>query len=847
MGRCVSFCVSLILTSDDGRVLRRPEGPQSAPSCRRGAPEASGCTRRHFRAQQGRCPGGAANLLPLRVSDETRASEEGLDLWPVRGPLGDSSPGNDTERAKENNPIAASLCLGIESRIPRMSVVSGDQMRPQAMHNAKCVVVTLSLLLLPLLFSDCVLGADTNEALHQRILAGDQLSLNPSDPEGARTIDAKWLREAALKHVRVEIYNAVIQGPIDADGVTFEQGLLLDGCIVKDRADFSHALFKRDFNALDIVFSSGVSFQGAVFERAVSFARARFEGAPILFDDAHFLGAFAAESAKFGSGIKNSGTVIFTHVRFDGMVDFAGSSFDADVQFISAQFGGQGFFPGVRFENTADFERAHFADITTFGSGPTPADKKFNAIFVGRALFGETQFDSRVNFDDVTFRGDASFANTRFSSDALFSQTIFAAIAMFNSAQFGGQGFFPGAKFENTANFQRAHFADITTFGSGPANKELNATFAGKAFFDEAQFDSRTQFDGVTFGGDAYFVDTRFGSEAQFRETIFAASGVFSLAKFSGLSSFLGADFKADAQFLDTEIGDDVYFVGATFEGGVIFDRAQITASANLQPAHFLHNASFAGARFGSGARFIGVKFGEGVDFGGAHFENDAHFEDSVFAGRSSFRSATFRVVYFSDTETAGAQQFKNDVDLLGCTYDHIQVEWRSLLQYPDGRSRIQPYDRQPYIELENVLRNSGSNEDADAVYAERRRAENQKLTRLGRAGDWTYWLFANYGIDLSHEFGLTVFVLGIGAWIFARPGAAKTGTDEHNKKTTISPYQAFFLAARQFLPFELPVKSHWTPSRGMASVYANFLHIVGWILIPLAAAWFAGFLRHGA
>jgi len=74
--------------------------------------------------------------------------------------------------------------------------------------------------------------------------------------------------------------------------------------------------------------------------------------------------------------------------------------------------------------------------------------------------------------------------------------------------------------------------------------------------------------------------------------------------------------------------------------------------------------------------------------------------------------------------------------------------------------------------------------------------------------------------------------------------------------KTEIPWYKAFSLAVHQFLPFSLPVEPQWKPSRlvlwrhwGLmtAAFYANILHIVGWILIPLAAATLAGVLRHVA
>jgi Pentapeptide repeats (9 copies) len=317
-------------------------------------------------------------------------------------------------------------------------------------------------------------------------------------------------------------------------------------------------------------------------------------------------------------------------------------------------------------------------------------------------------------------------------------------------------------------------------------------------------------------------------------------------------------------------MGNDAYFPGATFEGGAAFERVQIMGAAlfssqsgggasNLtQPAHFLHNTSFSGSHFGSGVRFSGVRFDEKADFAGARFEGDAHFEDSVFSGPSSFRSVAFKAVYFSAAETGGKQPFQNDVDLLGCTYERIQIDWRSLLRYPNGQPRFHPYDRQPYIELEGVLRKSGSDEDADAVYAERRRAENENMKGWRKLGDYIYSLFANYGIGLLHEFIWSLLFLGIGMLLFARPRAVLIGSGESGAETKISWYQALPLAIHQFLPFGLPAKPRWTPSENIlfsflpwpfrkAASYANFLHFVGWILIPLAAAVLTGFLRHGA
>jgi hypothetical protein len=717
-----------------------------------------------------------------------------------------------------------------------MPIVFNGRIWSQSKQTAHYVSVAFRILAIVFLFHGWAFGADSSEALHQRILAGDQISLNPSAPEGARTIDAKWIKEAALKRVKIEIYHAVIQGPLDAQDVTFEQGFTLASCTIKDYADFSHATFKRDFFASDTAFGSWVSFRGAAFEHNATLQRARFEG-PIAFDDAHFLESFDATEAYFA---KDAGTVTFSQCRFDGIANFAFARFDAHAHFISAQFGGQGYFPGTRFGGRVEFERAHFFGIATFGSGPS--NKRFNATFVGDAFFGEAQFDSTADFEGATFESEVQFFDTTFRSVAAFSGTTFKSLCAFSRAQFGGDGYFMGARFFGPAAFESAHIAGSLYF---QAQEPLRAaTFRGDARFTNAQVENIASFG----GGNGFASGAVFGGKA-----------IFNMAKFRGLSNFQGVEFKGDAEFVDATLGNDANFLGATFEGDAAFDRAQIIGVALFSPqaasnaprsANFEHRVSFSSAHFGSEARFSKVRFDEEVDFVGTHFEGDAHFEDSMFAGPSSFRSAVFRAVYFSAAEAGGTRQFMGDVDLLGCTYDRIQVDWHSLLQYPNGQSRIQPYDRQPYIQLEAALRRSGSDEDADAVYAERRRVENQKLKGLARARDDLYWLLANYGIDLWRESIITALFLGIGMFVFARPGAVLT---DSGMETEISWWQALFLAIRQFLPFGLPTNSLWTPSQRIVfkfvrpSAYANFLQIVGWILIPLAVASLAGFLRHGA
>lgn len=492
--------------------------------------------------------------------------------------------------------------------------------------------------------------------------------------------------------------------------------------------------------------------------------------------------------------------------------DFSHTTFQRDVFFSDATFLGGVSFQAATFEHKATFQRTHFAD---------------GAIIFEEAHFLDVFTAEGAQFGSSTAStaSPAVFAHARFDATSDFGMSVFNGGADFIRAQFAGQGYFAGAQFLATADFGRAHFFDWTTFGSGePPN--FNSTFSSKAFFIETQFDSITWFNGVSFKDDAEFLGARFGSEA--------------------------------------------YFLGVTFGGLASFDRAQILGSALFspqegaltsdfaKPAHFLRSARFPGARLNSEARFVGVIFDDKAEFVGTHFEGDAHFERSLFRGPVSFRSTAFRAVYFTATASDSGSQFAKDVDLLGCTYDWIQVYWPSLLRYPNGRSRIQPFDRQPYIELADFLRRSGSESDADAVYLERQRVESRNLKGWRKLEDILYSWVANYGIDLWNEAVIALIFVVIGMLVFSRRGAVVKTDGTSHPATAISLRSAFFFAVHQFLPLSLPAKPPWSPSRTAlkfgrvripttAATYANFLQIIGWILIPLAAAALAGVLRRAA
>src|SRR5271166_6860506 len=105
-----------------------------------------------------------------------------------------------------------------------------------------------------------------HHALHADVLAPSPATQDTSAVDGARIVDASWIKDAITKHERIQLRHVVIRGRLELQDLTIEDQFDLGDCVVKDYADFSHTTFKRDAFFSDATFLGGVSFQNAAFE-----------------------------------------------------------------------------------------------------------------------------------------------------------------------------------------------------------------------------------------------------------------------------------------------------------------------------------------------------------------------------------------------------------------------------------------------------------------------------------------------------------------------------------------------------------------------------------------------------
>jgi hypothetical protein len=229
------------------------------------------------------------------------------------------------------------------------------------------------------------------------------------------------------------------------------------------------------------------------------------------------------------------------------------------------------------------------------------------------------------------------------------------------------------------------------------------------------------------------------------------------------------------------------------------------------------------------------------------------------FKGPVSFQQAAGHIVHFSEfregTKKQETAKFKSTVDLRGFTYDRIYAPWRNLLNKPNV------YDWQPYTQLERVLRSGGEDDEAEQVYLARRKAERQEIKWKQSKASWfrdcVWWMVANYGILSWNLFLLPLFFILLGVLLFHRPGAVQHSVDDgkHESKRPISYWDSIGLALRTFLPFDVPGKSPWTPTRQRVHLWNRdwirysdctaILKVLGWLYVPLWVAVVAGVFRY--
>jgi hypothetical protein len=178
-----------------------------------------------------------------------------------------------------------------------------------------------------------------------------------------------------------------------------------------------------------------------------------------------------------------------------------------------------------------------------------------------------------------------------------------------------------------------------------------------------------------------------------------------------------------------------------------------------------------------------------------------------------------------------------------------------------------QPYYRDPFNYLEQSLRRAGNDGEAAEVYYERRLRELHQKKKWHPA--WTTDMLLRYltgfGVRVSWLLWYIIPILVAGTIIFSLDGALEPKqptsplavvslVSEEETLWGMSPARyinAFLISLDLFLPIaDIPTVGEWQVSSGIVwgvpwlTLWATFMIVTGWILVPIGIAGLTGQLK---
>ena len=706
--------------------------------------------------------------------------------------------------------------------------------------------------------------ATSTEETHQKLLRGEPVRFDAEkQTEKQREVPTEWVAEALREGHRVELKDAVLTGRLDLQSAHVEQEFLFLGGEVRGPVNAIYARFGSWVVFHAVRFQGFAHFRGARFAAELNCSGTYFVGG-VTFQDSIIEGSLIAIGAQFGSSKEDATSLNGCEIRCDAT--FVLAVFHGPAQFLDLTVGKQANFSGARFEHGAVFDQAEIGGgffFTPEGEQRTEfgGDVRFSGVKVGgQANFGMVQFKQEVSFQSATVEGEAGFVGVEFQKAASFQRAEFKAGLYFSQPQsspatFGGETQFHGVKVGGQANFSGARFEQGVAFEGAEI---------GGDFFFRPQGEQR-----VEFGGEARFLGVKVGGKADFSGARFDQEVAFEGAEIGGDFFFRPqgehrVQFGGEARFLGVKVGGQANFDEARFAKPAFFEAALFSGSPFFREAEFSAPVSFVAARFQLAAEFQGAHFQGPANFDYARFEQEAHFAGAKFSDQLELRDARMTTLSFQEGGMTAHFDKKSKVDLLGCTYDRLEIDgWRKLMDRQSG------FNPRPWSHLEKVLRAAGQDRQADDVYLQRRRVEHKQKWQRGEFGPWLldsiHALVANYGIRPYQLLYTPILILLLGTALFFHPDAThrkfsgQTPSDPQQLTRTVpgatgefTAVDAVRLSVRYFLPVEVPLATRWEASNKQYgplrfSDYATGMKLAGWILVPLGIAALTGLLRRVA
>lgn len=593
-----------------------------------------------------------------------------------------------------------------------------------------------------------------------------------------------------------------------------------------------------------------VNMPGARFRSAVDFESARIVGG-LFMSGAHIDGTLDLRDAVIDGGVMLPDIVIAcrgiaiaaTRLSLRGELNLYRSTVDGEVVFRNARLAIV-TITFARFRNPVSFYAASLQTIDAQHSrflakpacftlsGTTLSGQLYmdGATFRGECDFVGLRVDQQVSATNCMFGGGLNFYEGHVGRGAFFWRSVHCGDSDFSSMTVGGEFYLSGAR------FYRKFTANFSQFGQcrfGAFSGKVGSTKRRTCFRDD--FEVR----GSRIQGATSLSKIDFHKSARFDGTVFSG--------------------RVENEAGTLSIGSELLFDGCRFHDVVELNIPR--AKLSFRDARFSRETKILGvlrelrldASVSEGILRIGGEVAGPVDLSNVR-STDLDLRYLNVNGRLDLSGAALKLVLLPQEDTTLATQ----ADTRGCTYERLIGDWRALVKPIDTHA---PFDRQPFAQVEQVLRRQGEDIAADRAYLAGRRHERATLWTKGAYVRWMadlLWgkVMTNYGIGKWRPIVFSIVCIAAGTWLFSLPDAVrlKPGSNGPSPPRTLEFTDAMGISANQFLPIPTVIAPDWVPnSRAVAvtstrgarpDLVAVVLKLLGLCLLPLSIASITGLLK---
>ena len=433
-------------------------------------------------------------------------------------------------------------------------------------------------------------------------------------------------------------------------------------------------------------------------------------------------------------------------------------------------------------------------------------------------------------------RGPCDLIGLTVTGDLNLHASHFFGVASLENISVGGSAHFHSSRFERATDLSDGKVKGRLKFSRAQFKKAFNMVAIkvdNDLLCDDARFYSRVDLSGAQLRGDFDLTHCLFLDEFRFQVV--------------SLSNGLVADksrFCKKATFIGTHIDADCSMSNCNFYAEAEFQRMKVGGNLYIDNARFWREAEFVSIEVGGDARVAGCH-----------------------ALKLNLNGSTIRKLQFAEAPTIGEINSSADkshfvsCDLRSFSFQELFGDLVNLLKLQ------QPFDSQPFYQVEKYLKRIGESRSADEVYYLGQSLRG-RLLKPQSEGFWdnvTYvaqlsgdrvWRFLGYGVRNAPLVLISIALILAGTLLFIDYDAACMRTATACVTTAhIGGWNAFWLSLRTFLPIDILAPKEYEPSTesflGMSSArfdhLASALKILGWILIPILVANLAGFLRRSS